>query len=452
MNMRFKMKKLKTMIVVMLFVVLFGSTFAIDLAQWQYQANVEFGENIAEYCKLEITPPLYDTAKRDLADIRLIGADGLQKPYLIITPRDVSKRYRYSLKMINKSTDADGNSLVTLDFGKQIMKNSVKVSTDGSNFRRAVKVEGSNDNITFFTVVEEAYVFAVGDRMKSKFERIDLPANDYRYLRITVKPMILETESPVIYDVMASRYVSKPAPRQIVPVTPLGRGEDEKNNQSNYEYDLGFSNLPVSEVALNITDKSFYRSVSIWGRDVATRKVKIPSEDNRERFKEVEVPWTRMNFATIYRYLTPGGVNRENVRLPISGSAYRYLKVTVNNYDDRPLDVQSATAKMIAQQLLFPSEKGSAAVLYAGAPWVSGPQYDIRQRIKKPSKVKASAATIGSFIENPLFGKADQKQIAWTEKHKNLLLVLLGVIVAVTGVFMLKSFKSIQTEQTEQNE
>jgi hypothetical protein len=104
---------------------------------------------------------------------------------------------------------------------------------------------------------------------------------------------------------------------------------------------------------------------------------------------------------------------------------------------------------MIPGQLLFPSENGGATVLYAGSKSARTPQYDIRQRLRNPSKVKASAATIGSIIENPIFGTAEGKPIAWTEKHKTLLLILLGVIVAITGVFMLKSFKSIQTEQGE---
>jgi hypothetical protein len=157
-----------------------------------------------------------------------------------------------------------------------------------------------------------------------------------------------------------------------------------------------------------------------------------------------------MGCATIYRYTTPSGKKREDVTLSISRPAYRHLKITIKNYDDRPLDIRSASAKMIPGQLLFPSENGSATMLYVGSESARAPQYDIRQRLRNPSKVHASTATIGSIIENPIFGKAEQKQIAWTEKHKTLLLIVLGIIVAITGVFMLKSFKSIQTEQGEQ--
>ena len=66
-------------------------------------------------------------------------------------------------------------TLITLDFEKQAVKNSIEVITEGSNFRRAVKVEGSNDNIEFFTLVEQAFVFAIGDKYNSRFSKIDLP-------------------------------------------------------------------------------------------------------------------------------------------------------------------------------------------------------------------------------------------------------------------------------------
>ena len=444
------MNKLKITVVILLLTGAVGSIYAIDLTKWEYQADVTFGEDIAEYCKLEVTPAVYDAAKRDLADIRLMDPDGQQKPYLLIKPRDISERHRYSLTMLNRSTDDSGNSLVTLDFGRQVMKNSIEVATDGRSFRRSVKVEGSNDNVTFFTVVERAYVFAVGDKDDSRFEAVDLPANDYRYLRIAVEPMTSEDGSPVIRNVEAFRCVKKPAQRQPVQVTYVKQEEDKKYNLSIYEYDLDFRNLPVSEVKLEITDESFYRYVTVEGRNAATRTVRIHSEDNRERFREVEVPWTRIGRETIYRYTTAGGKKHENLTLSISRPAYRYLRVTIKNYDDRPLDIRSASAEMIPGQLIFLSENDTAAVLYVGAGSASSPKYDISQRLREPSKVKTSPAMLGSVIENPIFGEAEEKLTAWTEKHKVLLLVVLGVIVAVTGLFMLKSFKTIQVEQGDE--
>ena len=441
------MNKLKITVAALLCAGIIGSVYGMDLTKWEYRADVTFGEDAAEYCKLEITPAVYDQAKRDLTDIRMIGSDGEQIPYILIKPRDISDKRRYALTVLNRSTDESGNSLVTLDFGRRVMKNSVEVVTQGRSFRRAVKVEGSNDNVTFFTVVDRAYVFAIGDKDNSRFESIELPLNDYRYLRVAVEPMVSEKDSPVIKSVEAFRCDKKPALRQPFEVRYLKHYQDEKNRRSIFEYELDFRNLPISEIELDIADESFYRYATIEGRDAEVRMVKIRSEDNRERFREVEVPWAAMGHETIYRYITADGKKHENVTLSLSRPAYRYLKITIKNYDDRPLDIRSASAEIIPGQLIFPSEDNVAAVLYVGAESALSPQYDIRQRLRDPSKVETSQAMVGSVAPNPVFGKAEEKPLAWTEKHKVLLMVILGLIVGVTGIFMLKSFKSIQAEQ-----
>ena len=162
------MKKLKITITVLLFTVTIANTYAIDLTQWKYRADVTLGEDAAEYCKLQLTPEIYSTARRDLADIRLIDTKQQQKPYLILKPRDICETHRHPITTLNRSNDDDGNSLITLDFSKRVMKNSVKVVTEGKNFRRAVTVEGSNNNVAFFTIVARAYVFSIDNKRDSK--------------------------------------------------------------------------------------------------------------------------------------------------------------------------------------------------------------------------------------------------------------------------------------------
>jgi hypothetical protein len=339
--------------------------------------------------------------------------------------------------------------MVTLDFGKQVVKNRVEVETGGNNFRRAVKIEGSNDNVEFFTIVEQAYVFAVDYR--TRFEQVDLPANDYRYLRITVEPMATEEKSPVINKVRAFKVEEKFAQRQPVQMLQLEHSEDEKSKSSIYVYDLAYRHLPVSEIELGVADNAFYRYVTVDGRDAATRKVKIDSEDNRQRFREVEVEWKRIISGTIYRYPDADGQNREKLilRIPSGRRIYRYLKIAVRNYDDKPLTVNSASARMIADSIVFTAQDNVAPILYVGAPSASKPQYDLARRLTHPLQVKARTAKLSNIIDNPLFGQVEEKPVPWTEKHKILLWIIMGAVVVVLGGFILKSFKSIQTKEAQ---
>jgi len=339
--------------------------------------------------------------------------------------------------------------MVTLDFGRQVVKNSLDVETRGNNFRRAVKIEGSNDNVEFFTLVEKAYVFAVS--YNRRFEQVDLPANDYRYLRISVLPMAEGEKSPVINEVRAFKTERELAKRRPVEMVHVEHSEDEKSSSSIYVYDLAYRRLPVSEIELDVVDDSFYRYVTLEGRDAATRRVKLDSEDNRQRFREVEVRWERIISDTIYRYTTADGKKWEKLvlRLPSEGRVYRYLKITIKNYDDKPVTVRSASTKMIAHKIVFAAKDNTPPILYVGSESARTPRYDLKQRLSHPLQVKARVAKLSNITDNPLFGQAEEKQIAWTEKHRVLLLIIMVAVVLVLGWFILKSFKSIRSEEVQ---
>ena len=444
-------KKIRFCSIVILLAGIAGSVWAIDLAKWKYRCEITFEGKVGEYYRADIKPEIYNVAKPDLSDIRIIDSNGQQMPYLIARPYDIANRQEYSLSIINRSTDAHNASLVTLDFGGQIIKNSIKVVTSGDNFRRSVKVEGSNDNVKFFTLVKQAFVFAVTDKQWSRFGDIDLPLNDYRYLRITVASMPDEKESPVIQDVRAFKNENKPAVRTLAAMICENHTEDEENNLSIYEYDFGFCNLPVSEIQLAIDDKSFYRPITVEGRNVLKRRIKIASEDNRERFQDVNENWNCVTSSTIYRYISVDGKKYEKTTLPISSAGtYRYLKITVRNYDDKPLKFQTASAEMVAHKIVFIAEDNvKPPLLYVGAESASKPQYDIIHKLNKPLEVEAAKAMLGSITDNPLFGKTEQKLVPWTERHKVIVLVIMIAVVLVVGLVMLKSFKSIKPVESD---
>ena len=423
-----------------------NNVLGLDLAQWQYRAEVTIEQNAGQYSRLMLTPDVYNVARRDLGDIRLIDANGVQLPYILTEPKDVT-RMQYEPAAINRSTNAERASMVTLDFGQKTAKNSIEVATGGSNFRRAVKIEGSNDNVEFFTLVEQAYVFAVGsDR---RFEQVDLPVNDYRYLRISVSPMESERDSPSIGAVEASRIEQDRAERQAVEMMLAEHREDANSHSSIYVYDLTYRSLPVAEIQLDIADDSFYRYVTVDGRDAATRKVRIGSEDNRERFREVEVSWERIAGDAVYRYIAADGQKRERLvlRLPSGSRVPRYLRVEIWNYDDKPVTLRSASANLMPHGIVFESKANLAPLLYVGSELATPPRYDLEQRLGDPLQVGAKAARLAGIGVNPLFKQTEGKPVPWTEEHKGLLLTVLVGVVLVLGGFTLKSFKSIQSQR-----
>ena len=419
---------------------------ALDLAQWQYRAEVTIEEGVGEYGRLALTPDVYNVARRDLGDIRLINAAGEQIPYVLAEPKDTTRRQTYEPAVINRSINAQRAALVTLDFGDKTTKNSIEVVTAGNNFRRAVKVEGSNDNVEFFTLIEQAYVFAVS--FNKRFEQVDLPTNDYRYLRISVSPMEAEQDSPAIGAVRASRMEPGRAEHQPVKMVLAEQSEDDKTRSSIYLYGLAYRSLPVAEIELDVADEFFYRYVTVEGRDAATQNVRIDSEDSRQRFREVEVSWERIIGDAIYRYIGPDGQKRERLvlRIPSGRRVNRYLKVEIQNYDDKPISLKSASAKMAAHEVVFQSKDSAPLLLYVGSESAGMPQYDLKQRLSDPLQVSARTARLEGITGNPLFKRGEEKPVSWTEEHKGLLLTVMVAVVFVLGGFILRSFKSLHRE------
>ena len=128
---------------------------------------------------------------------------------------------------------------------------------------------------------------------------------------------------------------------------------------------------------------------------------------------------------------------------------YRYLKITIPNYDDKPITVKSASAKMIAHMVVFPAGNSAAPTLYVGSESARRPRFDLKYRLSDPLHVNTRIAKLSTIADNPLFGRAEAKRVAWTEKHKVLLLITMVVVVLVLGSFILKSLKSLQAEEMQ---
>ena len=72
-----------------------NSVFAIELAEWKYKADVTIEDGTSEYCKLILTPNVYNGARLDLGDIRLVNTSGEQVPYVLVRPKDTTERQKY---------------------------------------------------------------------------------------------------------------------------------------------------------------------------------------------------------------------------------------------------------------------------------------------------------------------------------------------------------------------
>jgi len=420
-----------------------------DWTQWTHVAEISLESGDEKYGKLTLVPQIYDISRRELNDIRIIASDGLQIPYVLFRASDKSSIEEFYPAELNRGVTTTGAASLTVDFGKQEIKDAISVNTEGNNFRRRVEVEGSNDNIDFLTLMKKGYVFAVPHNGGAqKFQSINLPRNDFRYLRISVYPDGIETVT--ISKIHAWRKKEVVAPRQLVEMVPLGQQEDQEKQSSMFIYDLQFQNLPLTEIKLDTADESFYRYVTIEGRDQATRKIEISGEDNRQRFREVEVPWRYITSGTIYKYQTNEGDYGGSTSLSIGGKAVpRYIRVAIKNYDDKPLSITSVRGQMLPHELVFPRPNDNKCTVYIGCANARPPKYDLQHTLRQPQSVRAGSVSIVNIRPNTLFREAPGPVTAWTEKHQVIFRLVLVAAVLVLGGFIVRSLKSILSQKNQ---
>lgn len=413
---------------------------AVDLSKFEYTADITIKDDRYKFKSFDMIPSLYDISNTNLSDIRLIKDVNDQLPYLIFRPNDKVQTKIFTVKTINRATDEKNNAFVTIDMGKKILKDNIKIVTTGSNFRRQVKIEGSDNNQRFFTITEKAYIFAVDN--KNRFEKIDFPQNDFRYLRITVSPMTTENNVE-ISKVLAYRTEETVVEKQSIEARPKNITQDKKNRSTSFEFDLEHKNLPLKDITLEIPNEDFYRYLSISGRNTETHQIKIHSEDNRERFKTVDTPWKHLKNAVIYRYTSSDQNPSQRTNISLQGCKYRHLKITVRNYDDKPIDITSATLRYTPHRIIFEASGIPAVKLYTSNPSALRPKFDISQRISKPQTLDTSLVSISNINGNPLFAGKKNNALSWTERYKIIMFLVLALIVCVLGYYIFRSFRSI---------
>lgn len=424
-----------------------GASFALAgepepfMAKWSHFAEIRMeqtpGQGIVE---VELTPDVFDFARPDLADLRVVAA-AEHVGYVLRSAEGRVSEVPLSVKLFNRTYAPGKQSSVTVAFGQRVLKNRVRVVTPGTNFRRKAMVEGSDDGQNWQRIVEDVFLFRIaGGPAGAPYDRsvVALPDNNQRYLRVTVYNGTDDPGRIEIQDVKASRLVRTPPQTARVPIVGSEAIEEERGTE--ITLDLGYRHLPIHEIELRFSDPNFFRRVLVSGRDRKERIVRTPVEDAPAHEKKVEEPWRHITGGVIYRY-SSRGLQDQSLVLSIRGARYRYLRVRVANADDAPLHYQGASVTRLVHYAVFQPEASTRYSLYFGNVEAQKPSYDIRHYIDRLRAEGVHQGALGKAMENPTFGQPEPAA-PWSERHKELLWLALLAAVAVLALLIYRMARS----------
>jgi hypothetical protein len=263
------------------------------------------------------------------------------------------------------------------------------------------------------------------DNTSSEFVRVELDGKvfdaaqpDLNDLRV-VDEQNAEAASKVI--MVAPELVEKAKPVSI-PVTisdqvksrTLKRGP-RVEQATEFTIDLGYRHTPSVRIEFDPASTNFRRRVNLQG-----------SNDQQD--------WREVEDTEIFN-IRIGRARQQRLSVDYGEVKYRYLVVTIFNYDDQPLRMKEVRVYGWPRQLLFRREPGRTYRLFYGNAQASAPRYDLEQLSAYLKPEQLPLAALGAERGNERF-LAESNQPQKSDRHPAWLWVTMGAAALALGALI----------------
>jgi hypothetical protein len=310
---------------------------------------------------------LFFHSKPGFADLRVRDSRGGQVPW---RPLPQVEEANQSVQVLNSGTRG-GAAVALLDLGpSRGLYDRIELQIPTRNFVGRVTVSGSDRRQGPFTRLSSTGIYDIEGAQSARSTTAVVPPSDFRFLSLRATGVrhidgALVTGAGERQRLVGRRYE----------VRAGGGGQGPK---SEYLLDFGVPEVPVTELVVSSTSETYERPVLVEG------------SNTRNRFEV-------LTQARISRF-------RGSRSAPVSFlSQFRYLRVTIDNGDDAPLEGVRLEARGPSSAILLePGHQGPFRLLYGG-PEVRAPSYEFA-RIPAPAPATVLAPSrLGPEQQNAAF-------------------------------------------------
>lgn len=392
-----------------------------DKTAWEYRSPISGFSGAPEFSVLEISPEIFSRVHTGLSDLRVVG-DDQETPFVISVEQESESVEYYAARIFNKTFSPGGDTLFTVDLGKDgLLHNRLAVNTSSENFRRMVSVEGSNDQAVwrFLTDRGQIYDYTVRDikPLKAQDTSVSYPEATFRYLRVTIRDA---GEPPLaIYGAQVARQ-TRTAAEEITYAPTREIAENSGERATEIILDLGVSGLPHRRGILKTPDMNFNRAILISASDDKTN-------------------WQLLTQQAIYRIQTQK-FSGELLAFSYPETNRRYLKIAVMNRDDQPIRIEDISLFGLARRIIFQYNPAKTFYLYYGNSRARSPQYDLGLFSRYLDTASLNQVSLGSSEKNSDFVAPIPPKEPLTERLPYLLSIVLGIVVAILAFLLLRIF------------
>jgi hypothetical protein len=378
----------------------------------------------------QVDAEMYDRCSGSrLKNLRIIDSENREIPYQIVTKSKKVKIEEFFPKLLNNSyvsyVGGRYNSFV-LDFGEKKPRphvNRLTIVTADENFTRRVSVEGSDDQAQWNLLVDDAYIFDFSRHIHSKHLGVEFPVSNFRYFRVKIHG---GGEDQLHIDgAKVFRVEIEPAETESWPLKIIEKTEDTETRTTEIILDAGYKGLPINSLALDVSSRNYHRNAA-----VASTVSRESDEENDE------TKWRQLGIGIIFNYDLPAFKKTDGlIHLSQQNVGGRYFKLTIQNHDDRPIEITTVTGIGLARRVILPMTGKKPYIAYFGNPKAEAPRYDLAHRMRYIQTESLPCLELLPTHPNPAY-IAPESTEPWTERHPELLWIVMGGVIALLALLI----------------
>lgn len=329
------------------------------LAQWgpfHYQRPLSITD--MGWQQIVLPDDIYRHLQNDLSDIRIKGinaaGDTLEAPYLIQWPEEMATLRQQPFRIINESRR--GNYYFATLTAEELPEiDQISLDFDNNNFDWRVRLEGSQDQREWFTLLDNYRILAFdGPSGKYVFSKLNFRQASYRYYRIRISNATRINLNAAGYSLLQTTAL----PYHSYPIKTSAVQDEREQRQTTLSCELPVP-VPISQLSLEVMDTiDYYRPL----------RIDLLTDSTRQ-----ESGW-KYHYTTVYR----GTLSslEKSVFTFRTTRTYR-VKVYIENHDNPPLQLRPGSIAGLQPRIIARFAQAADYGLLYGWPHARAPRYDL---------------------------------------------------------------------------
>lgn len=393
----------------------------VEANQHPFSKNIHM-ETIekATLVQVALDNEIYSKSKKDFSDLRLVSKEGEEGYFL----KSVHQKYISNQKRLTPAEYDRENATLTFKFKKPFDVEKIHLQIEDRNFESKVDVFVNGK-----LVVKSCKIFDYSRETGNRNFNITLPKTEAREIKIRYaldktasfykKYQNLQELSKYL-SIKSSTFSNSNRATKDVLLKSKIRLENLTTKEKKSSYIFKTNNIPFKSLKLEVVEQNFKRNGKVYS-----------SNDG--------IHWSYLkSFSILSSSISQKYQKTINVE-----NRSKYLKLEVENRDNKPLTIQALTLLTKSKYLYFLAQPNEKYTLYFGQKSLTKLHYELESLVnEKTSFVKAKFDKF-KVLKIDVIEKKEEK-ISFMEANKELLFI--GIVLFALGVMGYIAFGLLKRE------